>query len=88
MNSLNLAAGGSREGWQGVGVSEGERWRGTESRRGDRRGGCCRRLAGTAGWAKERQEEGKRGPLLRPHLSPALSAAGKEALLFSSPLRL
>ena len=50
MNSLNLAAGGSREGWRGVGVREGERRRGTETRRGDKCGGRCRRLAGRAGW--------------------------------------
>ena len=77
MNSLNLAAGGSREGWRGVGVREGERRRGTETRRGDKCGGRCRRLAGRAGWAEGPQEEGKRGPLLHPHLSAALSAAGK-----------
>ena len=76
MNSLNLAAGGSREGWRGVGVREGERRRGTETRRGDKCGGRCRRLAGRAGWAEGPQEEGKRGPLLHPHLSAALSAAG------------
>lgn len=73
MNSLNLAAGGSREGWRGVGSvkergGEGLRPAWVQVWRTVQKPGWDGRLGGGTA--------GGRG-LLRPQLSAALRAAGK-----------
>lgn len=79
MNSLNLAAGGSREGWRGVGSVK-ERGGEGQTGRGFRCGGCCRSLAGTAGWVEGPREK---GDCSISSFQPLSEQLGSPSLLFS-----